>query len=577
MSGANETPASPVAETMTAEQLAALEQFNHESSGAGSGGGNSHVQPLPGLEFLGMGYDVFGLYASVESCKQPILDLSAEPEIDQQVIDASIPLEQVEHSFNQIPMEIKLIYRRPKKAIFLPRFEIRSEKEFETTLDEQITKWSNHSNVGGHYGLFSGEVDARFSSNMAKLATTKYFSLVSKSTYWQLSLDFSIGHPAPLRGEVQEDLDNTQVTPAEFFEKYGTHYLGAVAIGCRVTISCAIETSKVEQDFDFSSFLSATYGGGNAGVTVSNDSSYNDKVKKFRDHSRMSVTGVGISDGQLDHIKEGAEASVAVLKGGWHNPSLIDFPKNALKPIWEHCKTTERRQAMNAEFNKMASERNSILSGLALFTPIYLYRCNDGFACYRIYPGGTLGAGVPESGGVSWTIQNGGKPLFYILARQAEGTVPLYQYRWKSDNRLWRYATADWQTWIEEKNQTLDRHWQRVSATPIGYVLNPDMGKSYKGPAAASVCSVFSYYPHDASDKPRFYYSLDADDHTREPAEVWERFNLHIHDLPPGMTWGTPIAPDGKPINWSTVDTPEAKLWSWDERKLPGWYAWSQA
>jgi hypothetical protein len=550
---------------LTPEQLAILEGYNQSVADGTSPDNIPHgtsSQPIPGLEFLGIGYDVFGLYASVDSCKQPILDFSAEPEIEQQVIDASIPLETIATSFNQIPMQIKLMYRRPEKVMYLPRFEVKSENEFESTLDEQITKWSTHSSVDGHYGLFSAEVDARFSSNLARLATTKYFSLVSKSTYWQLSVNYSIGHPAPLRPEVQEDLENEAIMPTEFFEKYGTHYLGAVSIGCRVTISCAIETSKVDTDFDFSSYLSATYGGKKMGGTTSNESTYGSKVKKFREHSRMSVSGVGISDTQLDQIKEGTEASIAVLKGGWHNPSLIDFPRNALKPIWQHCKNEKRRLALSAEFDKQAAQRSSILSDLALYTAMYLYRHHDKFTSYRIYPGANL-AGSHDSGGVTWTIENNGSPLFYLLAKKLEGSVPLYQYRWKSDNRLWRYEAGAWSSMIPDQEGLGGNHWQRVSAKPLGYVLEPD-SKLAREINSAALCPLYAYCPHNRGNDPRYYYSVDEDDHTREPVEVWQRYNLFRDDAYGGFM---PAAVAGE----------GPKYYGWNEKKLPQWYAWSAA
>jgi hypothetical protein len=556
---------------LTPEQLAILEEYNGEFTEDNSPGNNppgTKSPPIPGMEFLGIGYDVFGLYASVDSCKQPILDFSAEPEIEQQVIDASLPLETLATAFNTIPIQIKLFYRRPEKVTYLPLFKVTSEKEFESTLDEQITKWSTHSNVDGHYGLFSAEVDARFSSNLAKLATTKYYSLASKSTYWQLSLNYSIGHPAPLRPEVQEDLDNEAVKPAEFFDKYGTHYLGAVLIGCRVTISCAIETSNIDSDFDFSSYLEATYGSKKGGVSTSNETTYQNKVKKFREHSRTSVSGVGISDAQLKPIGEGAEASVEVLKGGWHNPSLVDFPRHALKPIWQHCKNDKQRLAFAAEFDKQAAERGSILSDLALYTAMYLYRQHGKFASYRIYPSSNL-VGSHDSGGVTWTIENGGRPLFYLLARQLEGSVPLYQYRWKSDNRLWRYEAGAWADWMND-DPIPDNHWQRVSATPLGYVLEPEATLA-RNINSAALCPLYAYCPRDRGNDPRYFYSLDSDDHSREPAEVWRRFDMYRDDkygrYSPATPGGdSPAAPEGS----------RPKYYTWTAKKLAQWYAWSR-
>ncbi len=40
----------------------------------------------------------------------------------------------------------------------------------------------------------------------------------------------------------------------------------------------------------------------------------------------------------------------------------------------------------------------------------------------------------------------------------------------------------------------------------------------------SGLCPVYAYYPKSPGAERRFYYSLDADDHSREPVEFWERF-----------------------------------------------------
>jgi hypothetical protein len=516
--------------------------------------------PIPGLEFLGMGYDIFGRYASIDSCKQNILDLSSEPQVDQQVMDASLQLQVIQQAFNQIPTEIHLVYTRPVTVQYLPRFEVRSVNEFESTIDDQITKWSAHVNVTGNYGAFAGEIDARFSSTLAKLATTKYYSLVSKSTYWQLDLRYTHGNPPPLRADIREDLDNPSFQPEEFFANYGTHYLSSVLIGCKVAVSCAIETSRAESDFDFAAYLSATYGGRNASVSGTVDGTYQNKVKRFREYSKTTVFGVGITDQQLDNIKEGTEAGVSVLKGGWHNPSLIDFSANALKPIWTFCKDAARRDAFQAAFNNLAAHRTSIISSYSLYSPLYLHRAEVNFnvpgpggaavkaVTYRLYPTTTL-AGSSDAGGIPWQIQNNGKPLLNVAARQIEGTIPLYEYRFRN-SPVRRYETSAWQP---NDDNEVRRSWERVSSRPIGYVLDPT---KIQGRLGDGVCPVYGYL--EKNHPCVFYYSLDEEDNTRAPAESWMRFDP-LDDI-----WWRALPGSNRGFNGSPAPKPDAL-----------WYAWS--
>jgi hypothetical protein len=228
-----------------------IKQFN-KKYGSDDGSTKTNLPPVPGLEFLGMGYNVFGRYASVDSCKQNIIDFSGAGQINQVTLNRSVDNETLAKSFNQIPIQINDTYTMPYTVSYSRLFAVESVNEFTGDISEQMKQWSAHANVSGSYGAFGGEVDARFTSNLSKLATTKHYSLASKSTYWELSLAYSLGNPAPLKQTVQGDLDNPHFKCEDFFNHYGTHYLSSVAIGCKVTISCEIDTSRAESDFDFS-------------------------------------------------------------------------------------------------------------------------------------------------------------------------------------------------------------------------------------------------------------------------------------------------------------------------------------
>ena len=218
-------------DNLTDDEWEKLNKFAHGDS-SGTPAASSPADP--GLEFLGMGYDVFDRYASVESCKRQILDFSEEPEVDQQVIDASLQLDILKAAFNTVPTEMKLIYKRPQKV-----FSFHATRLIQTTnlIRQSRTRSLNgrtHINLSGGFGPFAGEIDARFGSTLAKLATTKFYSLVSKSTYWHWALT-TVSGTMPVRPEVQADLDNPSIDPADFFDEYGTHYLSSIAVGCRVT------------------------------------------------------------------------------------------------------------------------------------------------------------------------------------------------------------------------------------------------------------------------------------------------------------------------------------------------------
>lgn len=369
---------------------------------------------------------------------------------------------------------------------FLPLFDVGSTEDFGSTLDEQTTEWSNHSNMTGTYGLSSDEVDARSKSKLSKLLTTKYSPLSAKSGYFQLGLNYGLTNAAPLRKEVQDDLDNAEIAPTAFFKEYGTHYLMAVSVGARVTISCTLDTSKLKSKFGLDVLLKASYGEKTEKISAENQTTFDEDLEKFREHGRTTILGAGTSEEQIDTVAQGTKSGVAVLKGGWHNPTLIDFPKDALRPIWLRCGDEARKNAFQAEFDRIVSEKKDVAALHALYTPVYLYRYFDGWwlICYRFHHGGEL-AGSPEANGVNWELQNNGEPLFHVLSQQLPGSVPLFEYRHAGDDRLWRYETGTWSAYIDflasadYRNGVLGHfygrtHCHRVSSKPIGYVLDPE-------------------------------------------------------------------------------------------------------
>jgi hypothetical protein len=161
---------------------------------------------------------------------------------------------------------------------------------------------------------------------------------------------------------------------------------------------------------------------------------------------------------------------VSVLKGGWHNPTLIDFPSDALTPIWDYCTDPNRKKQFQDAFDNLAKTHASVISGLSLYKPLYLYQGQvNGGVTYRLYENTNL-AGSRDAGGIAWTIQNDGKAFLNVAAKQTDGTIPLYQYRVSDQPNIWRYETSPW---LPPEEGDFSRLWERVSSTPIGYVLDP--------------------------------------------------------------------------------------------------------
>jgi len=219
---------------------------------------------VPGIEsFLGHGYDVFGEFASPNSVKARIYDLSKEPQVDQPTVDQSISLdpEQLSHAFTVPPTELRLVYSRPQRVGYTNVFQSSTEIKEITTSDKTKVKWGVGGNIEGGYGGFTGEIEGRFDTKTTRLATAHCLQATFQTIYWKLDVnDYSLTNPPPISKDVTNDFATQPVD--SLMEKYGTHCLEEVGIGTKIVHSYTIDTSKFSRKMDVTAALKAKYVGG---------------------------------------------------------------------------------------------------------------------------------------------------------------------------------------------------------------------------------------------------------------------------------------------------------------------------
>lgn len=519
---------------------------------------------IPGLDdCLGHGYDVFGKYASPDFLKAQIFDLSSEGFVDQQVYDDSLPQvrSNVAGAFTTLPTELKLIYAMPPRVQFTALYEPDLEYSTGGSMSAEQKTLAANVNIQGSYGLFSGEFSARYDSSVASLSTARFYSMTAVIRYYNLSL---VNYPLDLRSfvipDVRKTLNDASITPAQIFDKYGTHYLYAVTIGSKIVYGQTVDTSKTTTGYDAAVEMQAKYGepgaeiGGSAGVKVTQSN------EQATDSMTVKFYGAGISDAQIDAMDQTLNAAQAqasapastsataagsaadptvpgpldCLKEGWHNPTLIDFPEDALKPIWELCDTPARQQELQKAFAAYAQTHPSILGGTAELTPMYLQSATEAGSTYYRLSANRTDAVVDK---VSWSSGSGTPgPALYLFNEQKTGTVPLYEYHWAG--RLpgtWvipgvsvpgslfpRYETSRWETYLGRYAQA----WKKASGNPLGWVYD-----GLEAAPADDFADVYVYVPDQARVILSFLYSTDSADGRDNNA--WRPYQGVSDDVPP--------------------------------------------
>jgi hypothetical protein len=478
--------------------------------------------PIPGLEFLGAGYNVFGRYASAEEVKANIFDFTIDGTVDQQLYDESLAQvrSNVENAFVKIPDEIKLVYARPVGVQYKALFEANLDFSETGSMTDEQSALAAHFDIEGQYGLFAGEFSARYSSTASKLATAKCYSATALMRYYELSMaNFALRPLKYIRPVVRQELNNPSISPEDIFAKYGTHYLYTVAIGSKIVYGHTVDSSKTTKSYDAAAELRARYGEPGAQISGGGGIDVKGSSAQAADAESISFNAVGVSDEQLQAAETADTNPLAVLKQGWHNPSLVDFPQDALKPIWDLCDADARRQKLHDAYTAYASKHGSLVGANADLVPLYLFKSPHGDPpAYRF----STNRNESVVDGVAWTpADEDGKAALYIFSEKKDGTVPLFEYHFpvpsmpglpSASDVLTRYETSRWQSYLA----TFGAGWKKVSGNPLGWVydgLAPAPTAPFVAPAGG-VQDVYAYYPNNAGGGflSRYLYSTDSAD-----------------------------------------------------------------
>ena len=280
---------------------------------------------LPVVQRVGRGYNVFDKYASAQSLKNAVLDVS------------------------------KLLQDQRVERI---RFDHGEES---LVVSESIRSYSNSRSVklgaSGSYFGFGGSVNSSFDTSRTK-TTSNYFAtsswVVKKYGVYVIGgTDFK----KYLTADARQMLNDKKVSPGTVFNTYGHYVLVDTITGGRLDYNV---TASSEASTSFENFKIAAKAGFNAIVmSASVSASYQnvtDKAAFDSDKDENLVTHGGafalnISQLQADPLARSKWESTLEDQG-----TLVDFgatTTRALVPIWELCDDFSRAVELKAAFEKL--------------------------------------------------------------------------------------------------------------------------------------------------------------------------------------------------------------------------------
>jgi hypothetical protein len=475
--------------------------------------------PVPGLEsYLGRGYDVLKGYACADAVRRRIFDLEQDRWVLQQTVDKSIALDpdQISHAFSNVPPETKLLFRRPKKVGYTDLFKASTHVSDISTDTSKSTDWGIGGDISGSYMGFSADIQARFDEKLSRLATSRVVTATAEIVYWKLDLygDYALAEQPPITSGARSDFETRNAET--LLDAYGSHCVMSFGMGSRIRHHYMADISKLKQGMDLKASLKASYEGEGATGSLKIDGYLKTLMASDSTAIQVEVEAEGISDIQLAEIgkEQGdAEHPLAILKQGWHNPTLIAMYDNSLTPLWdiEGLMSEAKADEFKAAFESRAQKhRDQIGARFAGLQPLYLFATGEGAA--RHFRFSTSADHLGAAG--EWTFVPGrdaeggtGKPWLLISASLKDNMVPLFEYVLDGTATAYRYETENWMAEINRRTPESVHTWKKTTSQPLGYVHEAQRGVA----PPAGVHPVYAYYDSGNDPKKGVFYSAMKD------------------------------------------------------------------
>ncbi len=289
----------------------------------------SSLQPLPGIDTLGFGYDITGRYANPLSLRSQIIDFGIETK--------SINILGKEYSIpSSIPINVHPLDHSDYNSVI------------GHSLSEYRSNLNTSTKIEGNYDLFSGSLNVDFSESQLKISENEFSTIRYQIQKWSLSIGIPDIKSLPILDIAQKDIDGlTSLTPDELFRRYGTHFVYNGIIGGRLDYSNS--TSKL--NFNYSSELGLiaklSYEGLVGSISGENATKYSKEIHNFNESSQKEVHTTGGAtyfDAAIANGEKGVLDKWA--KTVDDQAVLIDFSQNSLIPIWELCTKEDRKKEL---------------------------------------------------------------------------------------------------------------------------------------------------------------------------------------------------------------------------------------
>ncbi len=290
-----------------------------------------NLPELPGMDYLGRGYNAFGEFASTDELKATLLEFE------------QFRKEKVGDKEYKIPEEADVQYL--------------DANTYQTIYGAGIEEYQNQRilsvGLSTDQPFFSGSVMENFLDIHYRTRDYAFVNITNERNLWKITLPHD---PALLREMLTEQARAglANMSAGEIFNKYGTHVLLGATIGGRADYFAAVRKNQITANMNLANMAEAAFQESLGELDLSGDPLRAEQVHAFRAHSFIALR---VQGGDEECGKD------AFSPGNYSNwlasvreePALSGLPNPSLMPVWELCATPERRAALAEAFNQYAA------------------------------------------------------------------------------------------------------------------------------------------------------------------------------------------------------------------------------
>jgi MAC/Perforin domain len=296
---------------------------------------NPNENLLPGVSYIGHGYNIFGEYAKSEYVKSPLFKYDNYQTV---VVQGK--------SYN-VPSDIQ--------------YTIVNTSDFKSIYGENSYQYRQslgiNANLSGSYSFFSLSVKNNYSEEQYRSNYRAFCTIQNVIKKWKLTLPYTdlAKLKSMLTDEARNDIAN--LAPETLFNKYGTHFITELTIGARADyntcVSKTFETSTIKNNFQICAEASFKKKSGSGSYDMVTEQ----QLQTFESNSYQNLKVAGGKSEYGSYIFQTGNYDKWIESiDNIESLTISDFTNNSLLPIWDLSADDARKNQLISAYDSYAQQ-----------------------------------------------------------------------------------------------------------------------------------------------------------------------------------------------------------------------------